>query len=117
MELGHIELFARDVAASTAFYVDALGFELVAEQDGGRFVWVRLGEREVLLRPGEPPPPARDYDRTGVGLILYSDNIVDDVARLRQSGVSCDAMPGEPGCFTFHDPDGHWWQLVDPTHP
>jgi catechol 2,3-dioxygenase-like lactoylglutathione lyase family enzyme len=116
MEPGHIELFVRDVAVSAAFYVDVLGFELVAEQGGGRFVWVGLGNREVLLRLGEPRPPAAAYERTDVGLVLYTDDVTADVERLRSAGVACEAMPGEPGCFTFCDPDGHWWQLVDPRH-
>jgi catechol 2,3-dioxygenase-like lactoylglutathione lyase family enzyme len=116
MELGHIELFVRDVAVAAGFYVDVLGFELVAEQADGRFVWVRLGDREVLLRLGESRPPAAAYDRTAVGLVLYTDDVAADVGRLRSAGVTCETMPGEPGCFTFRDPDGHWWQLVDPRH-
>ena len=117
MELGHVELFVRDMTAARRFYLDLLGGTVVTEQGDGRFLWVRLGERELLLRIGETATPADAYDTAGVGLVLYSDSLDADVQRLSEAGVTCAPMPNEPGCFTLQDPDGHWWQLVDPEHP
>jgi catechol 2,3-dioxygenase-like lactoylglutathione lyase family enzyme len=117
MELGHIELFVRDPDAARRFYVALLGGVVVAEQGDGRFLWVRIGERELLLREGNPGPATSSYDDAGVGLVLYSPVVDEDVARLTEAGVRCLPIDGEPGCFTLRDPDGHWWQIVDPSHP
>jgi catechol 2,3-dioxygenase-like lactoylglutathione lyase family enzyme len=54
MKLGHIELFVADPIASRDFYRDVLGFEVTAEQHG-KFIWLRPGDQEILLRPGSGP--------------------------------------------------------------
>jgi catechol 2,3-dioxygenase-like lactoylglutathione lyase family enzyme len=102
--------------AARGFYVDVLGAAVVAEQGGGRFLWIRLADREILLRVGDPGPVAATYDGCGIGLVAYSSDLDVDVRRLQDAGVQCAPMPGERGCYSFQDPDGHWWQLVDPDH-
>ena len=117
MEFGHVELFVRDMEAARRFYVDLLGGEVLVEQGNGRYLWVEFGERELLLRVGDPGKPADSYNDAGVGLVLYTDSLAADVERLLGAGVTCEAMPDEPSCFSLQDPDGHWWQLVEPMHP
>ncbi|MDB5032829.1 MAG: glyoxalase [Chlorobi bacterium] len=114
MKLGHIELFAHDTAAAGRFYLDVLGFELVAAQDGG-FIWLKLGDCEILLRPGAPPASASSYRTTAAGMVLYTDDLPGTTERLRERGLEFRGTDGSEDCLTFTDPDGNWFQLVDPA--
>lgn len=113
MRMGHTELFVRDPQASKAFYVDLLGFELVSEQADGRIVWVRCGDQEILLRPGIPPEGPAMYRLARAAVVLYSDDLDADVARWTSRGLAFEGDDG-PGCPTFRDPDGNWFQLTNP---
>ena len=120
MRLGHVEIFVRDIAAARAFWEGVLGFELVEVQHGGRIIWLRLGDATVLLRPipGGPAAPAPDaprYGRAGPAIVLYTDDHAGTLERLRARGLVIEGDDG-PGCPTFRDPDGNWFQLVDPRH-
>jgi catechol 2,3-dioxygenase-like lactoylglutathione lyase family enzyme len=110
MKLGHIELFVRDLLRSKQFYEEVLGFEVTAVQE--QFVWLQLGDTEIFLRPGTPPPAASSYEKTAVALVLYTDNMPQTLARLHEYNLTCQPMDGD--CYTFTDPDGNWFQLVDP---
>ena len=111
MRMGHIELFVRDPLASKAFYVGVLGFDLVHVQDG-RFVWVKLGEREILLRQGTPPVPAASYQQAAAGIVLFVDDVEAAAERLRERGLEFRGTDGSELCLTFMDPDGNWFQLA-----
>lgn len=113
MKLGHIELFVRDPLKSKDFYTNVLGCELVDVQ-GDKFVWVKFGEREILLRRGDNASRAENYQRAAVGFVLYTDNMAREVQRLESRGLRFSGDDG--GCPTFTDPDGHWFQLADPDH-
>jgi catechol 2,3-dioxygenase-like lactoylglutathione lyase family enzyme len=112
MKLGHIELFVRDPLKSRDFYEKVLGFELVAVQQE-RFVWLNLGTCEILLRPGNPQS-VPDYISSASGLVLYTDDLEKTVETLTGRGLVFGAHEGAGNCYTFADPDGHWFQLVDP---
>jgi catechol 2,3-dioxygenase-like lactoylglutathione lyase family enzyme len=111
MRIGHIELFVRDPMASRRFYEDVLGFEVVAVQR--RNLWLKLDATEILLRPGEPPR-AQTYAAAGAALVLYVEDLAATAAQLRERGLQFAETDGSPKCLTFHDSDGHWFQLVNP---
>ena len=90
-------------------YVDVLGFELVANQ-GDRFIWVKCGGVEVLLKPGAGHEP-RAFDDAPC-IVLYTEELEARHAAFVSRGVT---MRTEGNCHHFQDPDGHWYQLVDPT--
>lgn len=113
MKLGHVELFVRDPAASRDFYERVLGFEVTSEQPGG-FVWLRCGDAAILLRPGAPAPSGAAYREASSALVLYTENRPETLAKLLQRGLWFHGTDGADTCLTFRDPDGHWWQLVDP---
>ncbi len=110
MRMGHVELFVGDPVRSARFYVDVLGFELEADQ--GEFQWVRLGDREILLRPGRNVSADR-LDQASHDLVLYSDDLARTRTELEGRGLEF-SPHHDGGCLTFQDPDGHWWQLVNP---
>lgn len=113
MKIGHLELFVKDPLASLPFYRDTLGFDVVTVQ-AERFVWLKSGEQEILLRPGRPFSTSPTYDNSRIAIVLYTDTLLDTVSALRQRGLAIACMPNEESCYTFTDPDGNWFQLVDP---
>ena len=100
MKLGHIELETADPLASMRFYVDVLGYELVANQ-GDRFIWVAKDGVEFLLRP------KGDYELPC--LVYYSDDPEADAQRLGLP-VEC-----KGSCFHLTDADGTSMQIVNPN--
>jgi catechol 2,3-dioxygenase-like lactoylglutathione lyase family enzyme len=112
MRLGHFEIFVADPVGSLPFYRDALGFEL-EEVQHGKFVWLKAGSTVLLLRPGANAPQLDAYQRAPIALVLYTDDLAAATTRLQSNGVAIRGDDG-PGCLTFCDPDGHWFQLVDP---
>ena len=112
MRIGHIELFVRDPLASRDFYELVLGFEVVAVQ--GTNVWVKLGDVEILLRRGSGASGEATYTSAAAGIVLYVDDLPAARAQLESRGLTFDGCDGGEKCPTFRDPDGHWFQLVNP---
>lgn len=113
---GHFELFVRDPAVARNFYERVLGFTLTAVQgDNDEFIWLELGGRELLLRPGNPPAGGSSYHAAGVAIVLYTDSLAATAALWRERGLEFHGFDGSLDCLTFTDPDGHWFQLVDPS--
>ena len=111
MRIGHIELFVSDPARSRAFYEGVLGFTVTVEQEGG-FVWLSLAGTEVLLRPGSPGVPPPVYADARSGIVLYTDDLAAKLEELESRGLGLHGTDGD--CPAFHDPDGHWFQIVAP---
>lgn len=110
---GHIELFCHDVERSRVFYTTVLGFDVVDIQRG-EFVWLRLGDLEILLRPGSPETPVSAYQNSRQALVFYTDNLDRARTQLEANGLEFKGTDGSGTCLTFTDPDGNWFQLVDP---
>lgn len=102
MRFGHLELGVRDPMASRAFYVERLGFQLVADQ-GPDFQWVERGGLELLLRRGEPSPR--------ISIVYYVEDPGAEATRLREAGVDVELRGA---CWHLCDPDGHELQVVNP---
>ncbi|MEZ4662850.1 MAG: hypothetical protein R2911_35325 [Caldilineaceae bacterium] len=71
----------------------------------GQFVWLQLGRN---CRPGARQAPPLDYDHApwhGATRMICRK-----LWRTWRSTASFCKMPD--GCYTFADPDGHWFQLV-----
>jgi catechol 2,3-dioxygenase-like lactoylglutathione lyase family enzyme len=116
MRIGHIELFVRDPLASREFYQRVLGFDVVAVQ--GANVWLKLGDVEILLRPGlagRGGGGGGTYAGAASGIVLYVDDLPAAQAQLEARGLTFDGCDGGAKCPTFRDPDGHWFQLVNPN--
>lgn len=113
MKFGHIEILCRDTRRARRFYEETLGFELVAEQSH-ELIWLQLGQQEILLRPGSPPAEVSRYEDAATGFVLYTDNLPETLASLRARGLEPRGFVDSEKCVTFTDPDGNWFQLVDP---
>ena len=112
MRIGHIELFVRDPEASRMFYEQLLGFEVISVQ--GRNVWLKLADAEILLRPGSGAEGGTSYASAAAGIVLYVEDLPVARERLAARGLKFDGCDGGEKCPTFRDPDGHWFQLVNP---
>ncbi|MCI0710543.1 MAG: VOC family protein [Chloroflexi bacterium] len=114
LKIGHIELFVKNTAASQKFFQDVLGFELVADQ--GAFIWLKCGAVEILLRPGKGNLSVDQYQDAASAIVLYADDLAKTANDFEARGLSFNGTDGSDGCLTFTDPDGHWFQLVNPEH-
>ncbi|WP_370421609.1 VOC family protein [Streptomyces sp. QH1-20] len=127
--LGLVTLVVRDYDEAIAFYVDAVGFELVEDtriDDRKRWVVVRPpGAREtglLLARAADPAQEARVGDQTGgrVGLFLNTDDFARDHARMRAAGVVFQEAPRREPYGTvavFQDLYGNLWDLIELDAP
>lgn len=113
MRVGHIELFVEDPEASRKWYELILKAEFVREQADGMIQWIRLGDTEILLRPGQPGESPEIYKQARGAITLYTDDLDGTVAALKSRGLAFEGDDG-PGCPTFRDRDGNWFQLTDP---
>ena len=67
----------------------------------------------MLLRKRHPVAAA-SYEAADSAIVLYTEDLAGTSERLSQHGVGLCDMPGSDRCFAFTDPDGHWFQLVNP---
>lgn len=113
----YLNVFVSDLAASRAFYRDALGLRIIEEDadaihvDGGQVVLVLRRAQDY----GVDVPTRRD----GSADIVF---LVDDVrtmrAALEQRGVDTflpTSWYGPGGLADFYDPDNHWCTLYQPS--
>ncbi|MBL8006310.1 MAG: VOC family protein [Ignavibacteria bacterium] len=115
MKFGHIEIFVKDPLKIKEFYEKILGFEIVAVQQE-KFVWMKLGENEILLRPGKNNLKAKEYEDSNTGFVLYTSDLVKTKNELAGRGLEFRGTDGSENCLTFTDPEGNWFQLVNPEH-
>lgn len=113
-----IQLFSipvSDQARAKAFYVDALGWELVRDDVMGpdqRWVQVRPpgGETSVTLVTWFDTMPAGSLR----GVVIETDDLERDQATLRERGARVDSAIEEAPWgrwVTFEDPDGNGFVL------
>ena len=114
MNLGHIEIFVKDPLKSKEFYKDVLGFTIEDIQKD-KYVWLKKDETEILLRPRKNHLQIMNYKSTNIGLVLYTDDLNKTVKELTSRGLKFKGTDLSEKCLTFTDPDGNWFQLVNPN--
>ncbi|HEX6576188.1 MAG TPA: VOC family protein [Gemmatimonadaceae bacterium] len=116
-------LTVRDLAASVAWYRDALGFAVEREmtRDGAlRAVALRAGEVRLLLNQDDGAKGTDRVKGAGLSLMLTTRQTVDDVAaRIKAYGGELVSEPADQpwGARTFrvHDPDGFALVISSPV--
>lgn len=122
-----VSLVVPDYDEALAFYVGAIGFELiedtfVPEQDKR---WVVIappgstGTKLLIARASTPEQASRIGNQTGgrVFLFLHTDDFEGDFAAYRARGVTFVREPkDEPygRVAVFRDPWGNLWDLIQP---
>jgi catechol 2,3-dioxygenase-like lactoylglutathione lyase family enzyme len=112
--LAYLYVGTPDVDRAAAFYVDALGAEVVWAFDrfGARVAALRIGEGPLLL--------LADHRPAGECRLLYRvDDITEAVAELRRSGASRLIEIGVPPgpCVIADDPAGNPIGVIEETRP
>jgi predicted enzyme related to lactoylglutathione lyase len=110
-KLGHLEIFVKEPLKAKDFYINVLGFELIEVQDD-KYVWLKMGDRAILLRPGKTPVKSETYQTANIAMVIYTDDLEKTLIEYKSRGL---AIKGDDtGCPTFTDSDGNWFQLVNP---
>lgn len=121
-------LVVPDYDAGIAFFVDALGFDLVEDSDmGGGKRWVVVGSKDakdaggrlLLARAANAAQTAAIGNQTGgrVGFFAHTDDFTATQARLVDAGVMFHEEPRHEAYGTvavFSDPFGNRWDLIEP---
>jgi serine phosphatase RsbU (regulator of sigma subunit) len=114
-------VFIRDYDRSLRFYVDQLGFNLVADnrfEDGGRWVGVAPPDGSAILALVVPRLGSEEYDLIGRTrqIVLITEDINAKFQEWSERGVRFRHPPQTPawgGMFTsFDDVDGNSFGLV-----
>lgn len=113
MKIGHLELFVKDPLKSKLFYETLLGFKVIDVQHE-LFVWMKKDNIEILLRPGKNDSDHKNYNESKSGIVFYTEDLEKTRDELLQKGLTFSGTDGSDKCLTFKDPDGNWFQLVNP---
>jgi len=121
-----VALVVRDYDEAIAWYRDAIGFELLEDEDRGDGKrWVRIGQSGdagfslLLARAATPRQEHAIGEQHGgrVGFFLQSDDFARDHARLAAAGARFEEAPREEDYGTvvvFRDLYGNRWDLIGP---
>jgi catechol 2,3-dioxygenase len=126
-ELGHIVLYVRNLERSAAFYGNVLGWNAIAERQGGRaaaFSSGRTHHELLLIEVGEDAPPPSRGRRAGLyhfGLKIGTtdEELKEAIRILQEKGVE---MVGASDHTVTHslyilDPDGNEIELYIDVQP
>ncbi len=117
-------LLVPDYDAGIRFFVDGLGWTLLADEDQGRKRWVTVapspdGPALLLARASTPAQQDALGNQTGgrVAFFLQTDDFARDAARITAAGgLLIEAPRSEPygTVAQWRDPWGNLWDLIEP---
>lgn len=111
--LSHLFLHVTDLARARAFYVDALGLELLIDDHGH----VRVGGSDGFAMGMEAMPP-EEVGAVGIEIIVRVDDVDASYIRMLQAGVGFDSAPTDMEWGARHawlrDPDGYRLSIYTP---
>lgn len=117
-------LVVPDYDVGIAFYVGALGFELIEDTDmgcGKRWVVVggNSGGRLLIAKAATGAQVAAVGNQTGgrVGFFAHTNNFAETHARLVVAGAKFEEEPRHESygiVAVFSDPFGNRWDLIEP---
>jgi catechol 2,3-dioxygenase-like lactoylglutathione lyase family enzyme len=113
MEVGHTEIFVKNPMEAKDFYISVLGFDLEVIQHE-KYVWLNKGNQVILLKPGRKAATPATYQEAPSAIVFYTEDLDKTVEELKGRGLKFSGTDGSDRCLTFADPDGNWFQLVDP---
>lgn len=124
VRLAMTTLVVPDYDAGIAFFVGALGFDLLEDTAmGAGKRWVVVGGAEdgrmLLARAANDAQAAAIGNQTGgrVGFFVHTDDFAGTHARLVEAGAKFEEQPRHESYGTvavFSDPFGNRWDLIEP---
>ena len=128
--IGHACFVVKDMEASLDFYCNKLGLKLIGIQNNDEgepwlyYVRIADGVYLELIPNGEGENPNKGWNSRGFNhLCVETDNLLEDVERLRSIGVRIDQEPKTAADLNYqawiHDPDGNKIELmmINPDSP
>jgi lactoylglutathione lyase len=123
--LDHFALLVRDVARSTAFYRDVMGFSPIERTGSPGVQWLEIGDGDAIHLI------QNDFGATHVikdtHVAVSTADFDAFVAHLNALGIAFNDWPGNPGKIGVHrngfrqiyvqDPDGYWIEINDHRPP
>jgi catechol 2,3-dioxygenase len=119
-KLGHVVLTVRDLERSERFYVDVLGFDVVARMDAPPTVFFSLGDNHHDFAISGLGPDATVPEPNSPGLAHVAFKVGDSTEDLRDAKEHLDGLGIEIVMTADHtvsesvyvtDPDGNWVEL------
>lgn len=107
--MNHLTLAVADLARSTAFYRDLLGFELKAVQEGGAYL--EAGSLWLCLSVDERAADAQRRDYTHYAFDVAPGDFEQMAARISRHARLWKDNSSEGASLYFLDPDGHRLEL------
>jgi len=113
-----LEIFPADLNATVRFYVDLLGFKLVADRRADALPYLALQRDEVRIGAVTVPGGHRSQRQppTGVEIVIEVDYLHAERDRLRHAGwpIVEDIMRRPWGLQDFRvlDPDGYYLRFT-----
>ena len=117
-------LVVPDYDAGIAFFVGALGFDLIEDTDvGAGKRWVVVGGKDggrlLLAKATSPEQAAAIGNQTGgrVAFFAHTQDFAGTHARLVDAGAKFEEQPRRESYGTvavFSDPFGNRWDLIEP---
>jgi serine phosphatase RsbU (regulator of sigma subunit)/catechol 2,3-dioxygenase-like lactoylglutathione lyase family enzyme len=121
LRLQTVMVYVRDQDRSLRFYVDQLGFNLIADAalpDGTRWVAVGPSDGSAMVALVAPRPGSEDYQLIGrrTQIIFLAEDVHAKFAEWTKHGIRFNEIPQTPswgGVFaTFEDLDGNSFAIV-----
>jgi phosphoserine phosphatase RsbU/P len=121
LRIHHVTMFVRDQDRSLRFYLDQLGFSLVADYRYGsseRWVGVAPADGSAILALVTPQPDSEEYSLIGRSrqVVLVTEDVPAKFQEWCDRGIQFRHPPRTPdwgGTFTsFEDVDGNSFVLV-----
>ena len=119
--LNHAVLFVRDAALAAEFYARVFGFEVVANEFGGRAVFMRAGggdnHHDLGLFSVGPDAPRAPRGSVGLYHLAWEVPTIEDLANasriLSEAGALGGASDhGVSKSLYGHDPDGNEFEIM-----
>jgi catechol 2,3-dioxygenase-like lactoylglutathione lyase family enzyme len=114
-----VTLPVSDQDRALRFYVDVLGFEVVADLDLPQGRWLQVapkGAQTVFTLAG--PGLGGFEPGSARGIMLVTTDVDADCARLTEAGIAVDGPGDQPWgrMASFADPDGNGLMLLTEAH-
>ena len=117
--VGHLVLNVKDVATSTKFYTDVLGFDISVERPNGSGTFLTCGKIHHDLALFQAAPDAAPVSKGGLGLnhmalqVEDFDTLTQYFHRLNEMGVEIDHTTDHSMTRSIYlnDPDGNGIEL------
>jgi catechol-2,3-dioxygenase len=104
MRFGYVELFSQNLPEAAAWWEETMGAIIINERADQ--VWLALGDTEILLRCDD------GAQKSGMRLVLYSDDATDDRSRLKEGGTRTQDSEVDD-TFLVQDIDGRWHAVLE----